>query len=51
VVQAVEAATRVPADAVGRPDLGRIEAGAAADLVWWSDDLRPLRTWVRGSEE
>jgi N-acetylglucosamine-6-phosphate deacetylase len=45
---ALDAASRIPADAVGRKDLGRIEAGACADLVWWSDDLRPLRTWVAG---
>jgi N-acetylglucosamine-6-phosphate deacetylase len=51
VVRAVDAAGRAPADALGRPDLGRIRAGAVADVVWWSDDLRPLRTWVRGVEE
>lgn len=42
------AATRRPADVMGRSDLGRIEAGAAADLVWWSDDYQPLRTWIGG---
>jgi N-acetylglucosamine-6-phosphate deacetylase len=31
---AVDAATRVPADLIGRSDLGRIAPGAAADLVW-----------------
>ena len=45
---ALEAASRVPADVLGRADLGRIEAGARADLVWWSEDLHPLRTWVDG---
>jgi N-acetylglucosamine-6-phosphate deacetylase len=44
----LDAATRVPAEAIGRPDLGRIVPGAAADLVWWSDDLQIRRTWVRG---
>jgi hypothetical protein len=43
---ALEAASRVPADVLGRADLGRIAAGARADLVWWSEDLHPLRTWV-----
>ncbi len=33
---AVAAATRIPADLIGRPDLGRIAAGAAADLTWLS---------------
>lgn len=46
--QVLDAATRVPADVMGRTDLGRLAAGTKADLVWWSDDLRPLRTWVRG---
>lgn len=42
------AATRVPADALGRRDVGRLAPGAYADLVWWSDDLRVLRTWIGG---
>jgi N-acetylglucosamine-6-phosphate deacetylase len=45
---AIDAATRVPADAIGRPDLGRIAEGAAADLVWLGDDLRAVTTWVAG---
>jgi N-acetylglucosamine-6-phosphate deacetylase len=45
---AVHAATRVPADLIGRPDLGRIAPGAAADLVWLGDDLRTRATWVAG---
>jgi N-acetylglucosamine-6-phosphate deacetylase len=45
---AVDAATRVPADLIGRADLGRIAAGAAADLVWLGDDLRARTTWVAG---
>ncbi|MDX6221653.1 MAG: N-acetylglucosamine-6-phosphate deacetylase [Frankiales bacterium] len=44
----LDAATRVPADVLGRTDLGRLATGAKADLVWWSDDLRPLRVWVGG---
>ncbi|WP_312887043.1 N-acetylglucosamine-6-phosphate deacetylase [Actinocrinis puniceicyclus] len=48
--QVIEAASRVPADALGRADLGRIEPGARADLVWWSDDFHPRRAWVDGRE-
>ena len=46
---ALLAATRTPADVVGRADLGRLEVGAAADLVWWDDELRPQRTWIGGA--
>jgi N-acetylglucosamine-6-phosphate deacetylase len=46
----LNAATRVPATLLGRVELGRIASGAAADLVWWSDDYRPLRTWIDGVE-
>ncbi|HSK54482.1 MAG TPA: N-acetylglucosamine-6-phosphate deacetylase [Jiangellales bacterium] len=45
---AVDAATRVPADALGREDLGRLAPGALADLVWLTDDLRTRATWVGG---
>jgi N-acetylglucosamine-6-phosphate deacetylase len=45
---AVAAATRIPADLIGRPDLGRLRAGAAADLVWLGPDLRTRATWVGG---
>ena len=45
---AIEAATRVPADVLGRSDLGRIEPGALADLVWLGADLRTRATWVGG---
>jgi N-acetylglucosamine-6-phosphate deacetylase len=45
---AIAAATVVPAHAVGAAGLGRLEAGAAADLVWLGDDWRPRRTWVAG---
>jgi N-acetylglucosamine-6-phosphate deacetylase len=46
----IEAATRVPADALGRGDLGRIAVGARADLVHWTEDFHPARTWVDGRE-
>jgi N-acetylglucosamine-6-phosphate deacetylase len=45
---AVDAATRLPADVVGRPDLGRIAPGATADLVWLGDDLTARATWLAG---
>jgi N-acetylglucosamine-6-phosphate deacetylase len=45
---AVDAATRVPADALGRADLGRLSRGALADLVWLTDDLRAQATWIGG---
>ena len=46
--EAVAAATRIPADLIGRPDLGRLAPGAAADLAWLGDDLRARATWVAG---
>jgi N-acetylglucosamine-6-phosphate deacetylase len=45
---AIEAASRVPADLLGRSDLGRIEPGAVADLVWLDDAYRARATWVGG---
>ncbi|MVZ98934.1 N-acetylglucosamine-6-phosphate deacetylase [Actinomadura sp. LD22] len=47
---AVDAATRVPADLIGRPDLGRIAPGAAADLVHLGPDHRARTTWINGQE-
>jgi N-acetylglucosamine-6-phosphate deacetylase len=48
LAEAVAAASRIPADLIGRPDLGRIEPGAAADLAWMDDDLRTRATWIGG---
>jgi N-acetylglucosamine-6-phosphate deacetylase len=47
---AIEAATRIPADLIGRHDLGRIAPGAAADLAWLNDDLAAVATWVAGQQ-
>ena len=48
--QALHAATQVPADALARPDLGRIEPGATADLVLWDEAWHPTRIWIAGQE-
>jgi N-acetylglucosamine-6-phosphate deacetylase len=48
--EAVAAASRIPADLIGRPDLGRLATGAAADLAWLGDDLRAEATWVGGAQ-
>ena len=49
---AVEAATRIPADALGHRHLGRIAPGLPADLVWLAPDgdhpLRARATWIGG---
>jgi N-acetylglucosamine-6-phosphate deacetylase len=45
---AVAAASTVPADLLGRTDLGRIAPGATADLVELGDDLRARATWLGG---
>ena len=47
-VVAFRAATIVPADTIGEPSMGRIEAGAVADLVLWDEDLKPSKVWVEG---
>jgi N-acetylglucosamine-6-phosphate deacetylase len=45
---ALDAVTRTPADLLRREDLGRLAPGAAADLVWWGDDLEIREVWVGG---
>jgi N-acetylglucosamine-6-phosphate deacetylase len=50
LAEAVAAASRIPADLIGRPDLGRLAPGAPADLAWLGDDLRTRATWVRGNQ-
>lgn len=47
-VTALLAATRVPADALGATEVGRIAPGAAADLVWLDERWRTRATWVGG---
>jgi len=50
IAEVLIAASTVPADALNRRDLGRLAPGALADIVWWSDDLQPIRAWVDGVE-
>jgi N-acetylglucosamine-6-phosphate deacetylase len=50
LAEAVAAATRIPADVIGRRDLGRLTPGAAADLAWLGDDLRARAAWVAGEQ-
>jgi len=45
---ALDALTRVPADVLGRADLGRIAAGARADLVVLSPELQVTRVLRAG---
>jgi N-acetylglucosamine-6-phosphate deacetylase len=45
---ALAAASRIPADLIGRPDLGRLTPGAAADLVWLGPALSARATWIAG---
>lgn len=47
---ALLAATRVPADALGVADHGRLAAGAPADLVWLDERWRARATWVDGRQ-
>lgn len=46
---AFAAATSTPAEAIRRPDLGKIAVGAPADLVWWDSNLTVRRGWVAGT--
>lgn len=48
LVAALDAATRVPADAVGRTDLGRLAVGARADFVQLDDALEVRGVWRDG---
>jgi N-acetylglucosamine-6-phosphate deacetylase len=46
----VAAATSIPADLIGCPDLGRIAPGAAGDLVWLGPGLQARATWIGGRQ-
>lgn len=45
---ALAMASRIPAEAIARPDLGRIHPGGPADLVWLDDDLLLRGVWQGG---
>lgn len=45
---AIKAASTTPAEAIGRPDLGRLQAGAPADLVVLDENLEVAATLVDG---
>jgi len=49
LARAVEVCGTTPARAVGRPDLGVLAPGAAADLVLLDDDLSVVDVWVAGA--
>ncbi|MDQ6773907.1 MAG: N-acetylglucosamine-6-phosphate deacetylase [Candidatus Dormibacteraeota bacterium] len=46
---AIDAASRIPADVLGRADLGRLAPDAVADLVWLDDDLHTRAAWIGGA--
>lgn len=50
VTEAVLAATRVPAELAGRPEIGTLAPGTPADLAVLDDDLRVTRTLLAGRE-
>ena len=47
---ALQAASGTPARLLGRADIGQLRVGGHADLVWWSDDLRPQHIWLDGQQ-
>lgn len=48
LVDAVRAATRTPAAAIGQAGIGSLEIGSAADAVLLDADLRPTHVWQGG---
>ena len=47
--EALAMASLYPAEAVEmHPETGRLVAGARADLVWLSDQIKPQKTWIGG---
>ena len=50
LVDAVNAATAVPAGLIGRPDLGALHVGGPADIAVFDDNLEVERVLVAGKE-
>jgi N-acetylglucosamine-6-phosphate deacetylase len=46
--EALRMASTYPAEFLKRPELGRIAAGARADFVHISDDLKAMAVWRAG---
>ncbi|MBW9095099.1 N-acetylglucosamine-6-phosphate deacetylase [Microbacterium jejuense] len=46
---ALRAASEIPALAIGRPDLGRLDIGSVADAVLLDADLAVQRVWIDGA--
>lgn len=47
---AIDMATRIPADLIGQPQLGRLEPDAFADVLHLDTGLQLIRVWQRGTE-
>jgi len=48
IEEAIRAATSLPAELIGRPELGRIAPRGPADLIWLDDELALQATLVGG---
>lgn len=48
LANAVQMASRTPAEFIQRPELGDISPGNQADLVWLDDNLTVLAVWIAG---
>ena len=48
LTHALDSATRIPAETIGAHGIGDLAPGLLADLVWWSDELRPTQVWING---
>jgi N-acetylglucosamine-6-phosphate deacetylase len=51
LAEAIDAATRVPAAAAGRDDVGVLRPGAPADVVVVDEDVNVLRVLVDGASK
>jgi N-acetylglucosamine-6-phosphate deacetylase len=48
--EAIRMASLYPADLIGRPDIGRIEAGATANILVFDDDYEVCGVYFRGEK-